>query len=127
MSMRMKPEIKGPWTAALRSGDIKQGYGVLHDVRTGAMCCLGVLCHLAKQAGVSVDVRTDTQHVIYDNCSGYLPESVQRWAGLTSNNPTVLTSELLNANAIPGDGALGNLNDDRFTFAHIADLIDAFL
>lgn len=126
--MRMKPEIKDPWTSALRSGNIKQGYGVLHDARTGAMCCLGVLCHLAKQAGVSVDVRTDTQHVIYDNCSGYLPESVQKWAGLTSNNPTVLDNELFTcANAFLDDGTLGNLNDDRFTFAHIADLIDAFL
>jgi len=129
MNTKMKPEIKEPWIAELRSGNIRQGYGVLHDARTDAMCCLGVLCHLAKQAGVSVDdVRTDTQYVLYDNCSGYLPESVQEWAGLTSSNPTVLEDELLTrAIATLGDGTLAKMNDDGFTFDQIADLIEAFL
>jgi hypothetical protein len=49
----MNPEIKTKWIEALRSGKYKQARGTLLDERTGAMCCLGVLCHIS---GISNDV-----------------------------------------------------------------------
>ena len=47
----MKRDIRDQWIAALRSGEYKQGNGVLHQVsKDGAesFCCLGVLCRVLK-------------------------------------------------------------------------------
>lgn len=43
----MDAELKAKWTAALRSGEYKQGKGQLRDGR-GKFCCLGVLCNVAS-------------------------------------------------------------------------------
>jgi hypothetical protein len=43
--MPMNPEIKKRWVAALRSGEYRQGEGVLRTP-TDKHCCLGVLCDL---------------------------------------------------------------------------------
>lgn len=47
---RMDPEIKALWTAKLRSREFEQGAEYLR--RGSAYCCLGVLCHLAGEAGI---------------------------------------------------------------------------
>ena len=52
----MKPEIQAEWVAALRSGEYKQGTGVLRS-EANEFCCLGVLCDLAVKAGVAVEVQ----------------------------------------------------------------------
>jgi len=45
----MTPELKALWLNALRSGEYSQTYGTL---KGGAgYCCLGVLCHVANEAG----------------------------------------------------------------------------
>jgi hypothetical protein len=59
----MDPDVRDAWVAALRSGEFAQTTGKLtRVVRTGVdaptgHCCLGVLCELARRAGVPlVDV-----------------------------------------------------------------------
>lgn len=50
----MNQEFKAKWLAALRSGEYRQGTGVL---RTGdnRFCCLGVACDLLVKQGVLPD------------------------------------------------------------------------
>ena len=45
--MAMDPELKAKWVAALRSGEYKQGQGLLNN--NERMCCLGVLCEVMQQ------------------------------------------------------------------------------
>lgn len=124
----MDPEIRARWTAALRSGDYQQGHS---DLRKGdEFCCLGVLCDLAVKAGLPVTV-TEPPAVIeipgpweYDGAEDYLPESVWRWAGLSSYNP-VVRAEGIEGIAGPSQESLALLNDDYgWDFAQIADAID---
>lgn len=46
----MSPELKALWLNALRSGEYRQTTGTLKD--TDGYCCLGVLCHVASEAGM---------------------------------------------------------------------------
>jgi hypothetical protein len=46
----MKAELKQKWIAALRSGEYKQGKGVLRTTED-RFCCLGVLCNLIAPDG----------------------------------------------------------------------------
>jgi len=124
----MNPEIKAQWTTRLRSGEDEQGTGALN--KDGKLCCLGVLCELAVKAGIVRAVLDSgdgcTRYGSEDEQSGIhagaekltLPESVQDWAGLDSENPEV--------GPYGGDGemAAAYLNDNDVTFAQLADLID---
>jgi hypothetical protein len=47
MRMGLNAELKAKWVAALKSGEYKQGQGVLYDEEHGTHCCLGVLCRVA--------------------------------------------------------------------------------
>ena len=56
----MKQEVKDEWVTALRSGDYKQGEGMLRQVlddNTEAYCCLGVLCEIAVKHQVIPPVK----------------------------------------------------------------------
>lgn len=83
----MNPEIKALWLAALRSGDYKQGQGVLRDGADN-FCCLGVLTDLAVKAGVLEDGVVGPSGVYrYKGefgapTEGVLIYSVAEWAGL---------------------------------------------
>jgi|SRR6516162_4963994 hypothetical protein len=44
----MNSEIKNKWIKALRSGEYKQGEGVLHNQISNTYCCLGVLCQITN-------------------------------------------------------------------------------
>lgn len=48
---KLKPDIKAAWVEALRSGKYQQGKNYLNS--EGRYCCLGVLCELAVEAGVT--------------------------------------------------------------------------
>jgi hypothetical protein len=118
MSISMNPEIRAQWCAALRSGQYRQGRLTLR--RSDSYCCLGVLCDLAVRAGVLDDATAgpiagdeDAGRMRYDSRSRYLPPSVQKWAGLVSNDPV-----------IDAGRSLAEVNDAGYTFAEIADLID---
>jgi hypothetical protein len=119
----MNPEIKAQWVAALRSGDYQQGKGALHQYSTGnpdLFCCLGVLCHLAAEAGVVQSHLTGRGEVQYDHAALILPPSVSEWAGLGGNlSPQVP----LNGDMI----SLANLNDAGVSFETIANRIEEHL
>lgn len=46
----MEKELKDQWVAALRSGDIVQGHGVLRS-ENDEFCCLGVLANIVNPNG----------------------------------------------------------------------------
>lgn len=123
----MNPEIKEQWIKALRSGEYKQGIGQLHyRTKNGSsqFCCLGVLCDLAKQAGIVQEFGSseDTTGVSVSYEIGaapsgwrkttYLPQAVVTWAGLPCKNPEV------------GAVSLAGRNDDGETFEEIANAIE---
>ena len=116
----MNPEVKALWLTALRSGKYRQTNGVLND-GVGGFCCLGVLCSIAVESGVEIEVDEDDKvgNVQYDHCGEYLPRSVQQWAGLVDrDNPQYGDSE---------DQNLAYQNDEGASFASIASLIEEFL
>lgn len=114
----MKKKIAKIWCKALRSGEYKQDQHVLHNKTRNTFCCLGVLCELAVKAGVEVDVidihQMDTV-VNYDGDCAFLPESVQKWAGMESTNGWIKGSTR----------SLSSLNDSGLSFNEIADHIEA--
>jgi hypothetical protein len=87
----MDPRIKELWVAMLRSGIVVQGQGALTKVTPEGKthCCLGVLCELARFAGVLTaddvatytDVEAETM-VQYDGDTYLLPAKVANWAAL---------------------------------------------
>ena len=118
MALDMNPGIRAQWCAALRSGDYQQTTRALR--RNDSYCCLGVLCDLAVRAGVIDDatparIASDGEagRMQYDGTSHYLPRSVQKWAGLSANDPDVDERR-----------SLVIVNDAGHSFAEIADLID---
>lgn len=126
----MNPEIKARWLAALRSGEYKQGPGVLRNRDEDTYCCLGVLCELAVQEGVVRSVvevgncwiadREDRVRITgYDGATTVLPVTVSEWAGLDrsgvdSGNPWVLGRQK----------QLAQLNDEGYAFTELADVIE---
>lgn len=114
---KMNPEIKSKWVTALRSGEYKQGRGMLHDTEVDAYCCLGVLCDLAAESGVPVkrEVSGYRRFELFDGLDAVLPPSVKHWAGLDRHSPRV------------GHISLAARNDGGSTFSEIADLIEEHL
>jgi hypothetical protein len=114
--LEMDPGIRARWTAALRSGQYVQGYGQLRQ--GGGHCCLGVLCDLAAKSGV----------ISWDDIgpgSGFLPGKVVDWAGLAGENARdPILAHFPDDEGADEDAAAASLNDDHFSFAQIADLID---
>jgi hypothetical protein len=127
----MNPEVKEQWLTALRSGEYKQGIGQLHwrHNNQSEFCCLGVLCDLAKQAGVvqefdNPDDSSDPEkygvsvsYEVEKSPSGwrkvtYLPYPVMVWAGLSNRNPEA------------GAVSLAGRNDNGETFEEIATAIE---
>lgn len=117
--IKLKPEVKALWTAALRSGEYKQGAGKLRN-REDEFCCLGVLCDLQSKSGQPVaEWKEDAyiQSVTFGDESGVPPRAVVEWAAegyigqdrsFNINYGTNLTS----------------MNDSGVPFAEIAALID---
>jgi hypothetical protein len=125
---KMKPEIKKLWVEALRSGEYVQG---TQSLRTGedGFCCLGVLCDLAKKAGIG-EWKQKVKFFGDDGCrnglgfwvfeadgnseKNYLPRPIVEWAGVRQASPYM---------AGVGD-KLANLNDNGCTFKQIASMIE---
>ena len=136
----MNREIKQLWIDALTSGEYEQGYGFLkvrgRDEASFTYCCLGVLCDLAKQAGI-VEERAVQPYGGHGSINGYhapgemddysaytseLPAEVMEWAGIDtavgwfSENGTA---------KIEGHMSLVGMNDSRdWDFVDIARAID---
>jgi len=138
---RMNPVIKGMWLAALRDPSRKQAKHVLRS--EAGECCLGVLCDVAVKNDVIPEPVYDQwrenfrfQDSTVDGPweSSVLPKAVREWAGIRVANPLVVASvTAYDVNA--GENvtsvrraALAELNDSAsFTFAQLADLIEAQL
>lgn len=100
-ALDMDPVIRDLWTAALRSGDYRQGRKLLRHA--GRYCCLGVLTDLALKADAIPEWPAGELLLTMD---------VQRWARLRGPNPFL------------GESRAATLNDEGMSFADIADLID---
>lgn len=107
----MDAKLKAGWVKALRSGEYRQAQGLLMD-KTGALCCLGVLCKVAGleirpdgKGVVGADESTNT--AMYEPIFGILGGHAQSCPLSTRN-----------------DGASGF---HRHTFPEIADYIEANL
>ncbi len=87
--------IKAKWVEALRSGEYKQGKGVLRgsDMTKPTYCCLGVLCDVYKRHTGRGKWKTD--QVLTSNGSytlGYIPFELQGSAQ-SSYLPSSLASD----------------------------------
>ena len=118
-------EFKARWLAALRSGEYRQGTGLL---RTGddRFCCLGVACDLLVKQGVLPDWRWEVD----DNGNGgswtvqraaeSLPHQAMQVMGMKTAFGLLPGREIDDSN----DYALSVLNDYGATFEQIADIIE---
>jgi hypothetical protein len=119
-SLTLYKPIRDLWISALTSGEFVQGKGFLRigindDPQQNSYCCLGVLCELHSRAtGTKWEVSKLNEGIsTYLNAGTYLPEDVQRWAGLSGYNPSY-----------SGYGnTLSRANDKGLTFAEIAAII----
>jgi hypothetical protein len=110
----MNQQIKQKWLEALRSGKYQQAKDTLRN--ESRFCCLGVLCDIhAQETGNSWS--EDNRYLLNFEA---LPEDVVRWAELNSDDPEV-------RDGYNRASALSQLNDWGYSFAEIADLIEASL
>ena len=121
--MRMNPEVKTRWVAALRSGGYEQGKGYLS--LNGEFCCLGVLCELAVEAGViGAATPSDVAHSVMfygdEDAARILPWEVMEWSGVYRDNGKFQ----IDTAAGPSFTSLSVLNDSGSSFSQIADLIE---
>lgn len=109
------------WLDALRSGEYKQTRTRLENASTGAMCCLGVACKVAMDAGVPVSRIVDEYGTAWFNGEDALPPIVVLdWMGINhAGNVVVRTT---------GEGAMcvvTELNDvHNWDFNMIADAVE---
>lgn len=120
--MRMNPEIKAKWVTALRSGEYQQGRVHLRDGDNN-FCCLGVLCDIAVKEREPIFVQLVSDDIgrryKYNDIGGSLPDEVSLWAGLVSDEDTLVHDPVV------GGEPLSIQNDAyRLTFDEIADLIE---
>src|ERR1044072_5549053 len=107
------------WIEDLRSGEFEQGHGYL--TRNGEDCCLGVACkRYQKEVGDLVvtteEIRPGAMVMYYDDERSVLPEKVQLWLGLQSNEG----NHKLEADQ--GTNCLSGMNDSGSSFAEIASV-----
>jgi hypothetical protein len=121
----MNPEIKAMWVAALRSGEYKQGKGVLRT-RDNCFCALGVLADVAAKRGVAEwHIDDDGDWIINtpdDDHIGFatLPPCVMRWSSLPAGGPD-LTIDGEQTNVVSMNDGDGGKNS---SFAEIANAIE---
>lgn len=122
----MKKEIMELWTAALRSGNYKQGKQSLKDLN-GNYCVLGVLCEISglgswkdyNSAKLKFHYRVDTSITVFTASEGIQPPVIE-WAGITplhlySFCPVEINNEKT---------TLTTINDSGKSFNEIADIIE---
>ena len=122
----MKKEIADELVTALRSGDYPQARSQLRT--PDGYCCLGVLCDIAYNEEVidgwmeHVNPNDGLTRYRIAGESGILPDSVQQWAGMKTDNGGYYLDnddpEEEMANCLAQD------NDGGKTFAEIADFIE---
>jgi hypothetical protein len=101
----MDQTLKDEWTAALRSGNYKQGAGALKN-KNDEYCCLGVLCDISGE-GEWVPVMK--QCAYRDKQEDNITHPGTTWSGLS----LVQMNQLIYFN-----------DDKEWTFQQIADWIE---
>lgn len=107
------------WIEALLSGKYKQAQGVLNNLETGGMCCLGVYA----DAVAGVDWQRGYHNI--DN-----RETAIGVFGEDDNQQDVMPGSLVNINTGLSTGAqveLTDMNDHGKTFAEIVEVIRLFV
>lgn len=127
----MNPEVKKLWVDALRSGKYKQGQNALatYDLDTEgyAYCCLGVLCEVAREQGVDVEVlefgtEDDELYLMYHRQHEILPSHIADWAGLDdqrANFTAIYGSMIIQTSLV-------ERNDAGRTFDGLAEDIETY-
>ncbi len=110
----MKQSVAKAWVKALRSGRYRQHRGKLRS-RTGSMCCLGVLCEISKLS--SWDKENN-----YAGSSELLPSKVEAWADMISMHGALPKGSV----GVKANVNLADLNDSRYTFKQLADVIEKY-
>ena len=119
----MNREVGTKWVEALRSGKFAQGKSRLNS--EGNLCCLGVLCELAVEAGVVEKIGSST--VRYGGLVCTLPPEVATWAELhgIGNDAGTLPRPLSSADQTEEAKSLVCLNDGwDYNFEQIAQVIE---
>ena len=105
----MKPALKRKWLKALRGGEYRQGTDALR--RENEYCCLGVLCDINGVRWIRPEPGLSSWRVVRAWYTGLPSPAMMRKYGLSKDVATELAGR----------------NDDGFTFAEIADWIEANL
>lgn len=106
---KLPEDFKKKWTAALRSGEYKQGKDMLYDKETDSFCCLGVACVISgidksKLNGLTMVGNSEPEYEL---------------------SPFDELPELLIHRTINDVAAnLAQMNDSEVCFEEIADWID---
>lgn len=80
----MNKEIRDEWVKRLRSGKYDQGKTYLRH--NEQYCCLGILCEMAVEAGVTTVTEIDEKgRYTYNENFAALPLEVQKWSGVDSD------------------------------------------
>jgi hypothetical protein len=130
MGQKMNPRIKALWVNELRNGGHEQGVEALcrlkFDKANPEYCCLGILCEIAVREGVikpAIPIyRGGSDETLFDYAdepTNLLPAVVQRWAGLSSEDPEVDAGNIGRT-----EESLAGLNDSGASFAEIAQIIE---
>lgn len=122
----MREDIADQWATELESGKWiqgreKLGYLNLEENPNPQHCCLGVLCEMAVVAGVISrieipDISAGKVSYQYAEAREVLPESVQDWAGMSSDSGDLQGYSLAELND-------GDTHQLPFTFPQIAAVI----
>lgn len=104
----MTSELKSEWVKALRSGEYKQGFGMLRD-NGGGHCCLGVLGDLLVKRGAAMWGRDNYLDYEFDRAFTVLPARLR--ADLKVFDPLM-------------DRLVAMNDKGRNTFPEIADWIE---
>lgn len=139
----LRPDMKGLWLAALRSGEFEQARSALRN-NEGAMCCLGVACEVVRRADSLAGYwKTDPAGGFQSGTmfsTVHLPKPIAK--ALFLNNAKLQSEEavgcgFLGAITLHGfergiveskhNVFLSDLNDEGFSFLEIADLIEEFM
>ena len=101
--------VKQKWLEALRSGEYKQGKGLLYNPSSDSYCCIGVLCTINGESKEEL-VNCPLPMNIKRKTSKYDFAQIHQWEFPYEGRTETLT----------------NLNDrEAFDFGRIADIIEA--
>ena len=135
MTNELNPNAQA-WVEALRSGDYKQGHGLLRS-DDDKFCCLGVACDLFAASHPEVrgwEIIFNVSNIFVSHTfiinaqknTALLPRQVCEWLGLAPLVEGGYNKNVTFLQNTPRPRSLVDLNDDRlFTFDKIADTIEA--